>query len=133
MRTLTLILTLGYAATCIFAGLLGIVAVPAEMRQLYNLDPYAAPGLRAGDLMGQFSFMKATELGFGLFVLARLGAIVEDESERRIFTIIVAAGLCARLLAWMRYGAPSGLFLFFMALEALLLLALLVEGDGSAA
>lgn len=125
MRTLLIVLTLGYAATCIVAGLLGIFTASAEMERFYHLQPDAMAGLRAADLMGQFGFMKALEFGLGLFIIARLGPILEGGSERSLFALIVAAGLLARTIAWLSYGRPSSFFLLFFALEVAVLAVLL--------
>ena len=128
MRTLTLLLILAYAATCIVAGLSGIFAAPAEMHLLYHFDPRTVPGLETADLMSQFGFIKAMELGLGLFIIARLGPILEGGGERRLFAFIVFAGLLARVIAWLRHGEPSTLFLVFLVVEAVLLLCLLIGG-----
>lgn len=131
MRTLTLLLVLGYAATCVCAGLFGIFLPHLEMARLYHLSPAQVPGLDAADLLSQFRFLKAMELGAGLFMFARLGAIMEGGPERRLFAFIVAAGILARLLAWAIDGPPSLLFAGFLAAEFLVLAAVLAEGRGA--
>lgn len=127
MRTITLLLVLGYAITCIGAGLLGILVPHHEMSLLYNLHPTEVPDLNGATLLNQWRFLKAMELGAGLFMMARLGDIMAGGSDRRLFTCIVATGIAARLLAWVMDGRPSLFLIIFLALEILLLAALLIE------
>lgn len=106
-----LVLFFGYVATLVFAGAGGALAAPVDLSLTADLeDPSAS-------LLAQHRFLRAVELGFGVFSLVYRREIFRRRAFNRGFLAVLAAGVAARLLSLAVDGVPSAAMLSFLAWE----------------
>jgi hypothetical protein len=107
LRRASLIFFFAYVATVILAGAWGIVGARLDMRILLQLHLVDLPDRAATNLLSQYRFLRAIELGFGLFALTFWRQIYGIEIYNRLFLTTMACGVGARLLSLVVDGVPS--------------------------
>lgn len=120
MTALALICIYGYGATLFLVGLVGCVAGPWELSLLFDIRGDAT-------FFNQYRFLKAVEMVAGWVCLAYAREVLYPGKVANMFMLLVAAGVFARLLAWIIDGTPRWPFLLFLLLEALVLAVVLVK------
>jgi hypothetical protein len=113
----TLVLFFGYVLLLIVAGAWGIVGARLDMRWLLRLHLDDLPDRAQANLVSQYRFLRAMELGFGLFALRYWREIFRLRSYNRIFLAAMACGVGARLLSLAADGLPSFWMYLFLAWE----------------
>ena len=71
------------------------------------------------NILSQYRFLRALELGFGIFALTFFKEIFSDPKFNKVFLIIMGLGIMARIVSWMVDGNPGLLTKFFLFYEAI--------------
>lgn len=120
MTLLNYIFFYTYVGLVILAGFWGAFVYPyLDFRYLFDLDLYGLPDYTQVNLLSQYRFLRALELGYGLFSLCFLKEIFTLQKYNKLFLTIMGLGVLARVASWIADGIPSHLFLFFLAYEAM--------------
>ena len=117
MRRVTLVLFFGYVVLLIVAGAWGIVGARLDMRWLLLVHLDDLPDRAQANLLSQYRFLRAMELGFGLFALRYWRQIFSVRSYNRIFLAAMGSGVAARLISLGADGWPSVWMYAFLAWE----------------
>lgn len=117
LRRVSLAFFFGYVATLIAAGAWGMVGASVDMRVLLQLHIHVLPHRTAANLLSQYRFLRAIELGFGVFALTKWRRIYSVRSYNRLFLSAMGAGVAARLLSLALDGAPSWWMNVFLGFE----------------
>jgi hypothetical protein len=97
----------GYVGLLILAGAWGIVFGRVDQHLLLGLHLDAlAPRVQA-DVMSQYRFLRAIELGFGLFAFLHREQIYRLPALNQLFLFTMAAGVTARIVGAVVDGSPS--------------------------
>lgn len=121
MRTAARILLWGYGAMLCAVGFAGIWISGWELDTVHHLATESWPPAVRASFLNQYRFLKGVELGGGLFCLGLQARILDGGREGALFLALVAAGVVARVFAWIADGRPSTAFIVFLALEFLVL------------
>ena len=114
-----------YIGLVIIAGFWGAFINPYfDFKQLFHLDPSTLPDYSRINILSQYRFLRALELGFGLFSVMYVKYIFTKRSFNMLFLIIMGSGVMARILSLVVDGRPSNLFLFFLTYEFIGLLVI---------
>jgi hypothetical protein len=117
LRRASLVFFWAYVATLVAAGAWGIVGARVDMPVLLRLHLGTLPARAAANLLGQYRFLRAIELGFGLFAVVFHRQIFRVRSYNRLFLSVMACGVGARLLSLAADGSPSFWMYIFLATE----------------
>jgi hypothetical protein len=117
VRRVTLVFFFGYVLTLVVAGAWGIVGARVDMHLLLRLHLGDLSHRDQANLLSQYRFLRAIELGFGLFALRYWRQIFALRSYNRIFLAAMACGVAARLLSLAADGLPSVWMYPFLAFE----------------
>ena len=117
MRRLALVFFFGYVATLVVAGAWGIVGARVDMHLLLRLHLGDLPHRAQANLLSQYRFLRAIELGFGVFALRYWRQIFALRSYNGIFLVAMGGGVAARLLSLGADGLPSFWMYAFLAWE----------------
>ena len=117
LRRVSLVFFFVYVALLIVAGAWGIVGARLDMRVLLQLHIHALPHRAATNLLSQYRFLRAIELGFGVFALTNRQRIYSVRSYNRLFLSVMAAGVAARLVSLALDGTPSWWMFVFLGWE----------------
>ena len=88
-----------------------------DHRLLFQLDTGTLPEYTRTNMLSQYRFLRAIELGFGLFCFVFTRAIFTERTFNRLFLSIMALGVLARLASVVYEGNPSRLTWFFLLFE----------------
>ena len=111
LKLATFALFYGYVGLLIVAGVSGIVFAEVDLPLLSGLDLDQVPAAAEANLLSQYRFLRAIELGFGVFALMHRHEIFENVRYNALFLSIMAAGVAARLLSLALDGKPSAAML----------------------
>ena len=117
MRRVALVFFFGYVLTLVVAGAWGVVGATVDMHLLLRLHLGDLPHRAQANLLSQYRFLRAIELGFGLFALRYWRQIFSLRSYNRIFLAVMACGVAARLLSLAADGLPSFWMYIFLGYE----------------
>ena len=117
MRRVALVLFFGYVATLIVAGAWGIFGARLDMPWLLRVHLHDLPHRAQANLLSQYRFLRAIELGFGLFALRYWREIFKLRSYNTIFLAAMGCGVAARLISLGADGWPSFWMYTFLAWE----------------
>ena len=107
-----------YVGLVVIAGFWGAFINPYfDFKQLFQLNPSSLSDYSRINALSQYRFLRALELGFGLFSLLFAKQIFEEKVFNRLFLVIMGLGVFARIVSWIVDGTPSILFLFFLMYE----------------
>jgi len=107
-----------YVGLVLVAGFWGAFINPYyDFNLLFHLEPSSLSEYSRINALSQYRFLRALELGFGLFSILFIRKIFEDRTFNRLFLIIMGSGVSARIISWLVDGTPSALFLFFLGYE----------------
>jgi hypothetical protein len=112
-----LVLFFGYVVLLIVAGAWGIAGARLDMPWLLRVHLGDLPHRAQANLVSQYRFLRAIELGFGLFALRYWRQIFSVRSYNRIFLVAMGGGVAARLLSLGADGLPSVWMYAFLAWE----------------
>jgi hypothetical protein len=71
------------------------------------------------NILSQYRFLRAIELGFGIFSIMFFKEIFSEIKFNRLFLVIMGLGILARTVSWIVDGNPNLLTKFFLFYEAL--------------
>jgi len=126
MKRLTTVLVIAYALMLCGVGIVGIFTAPWELTRVFGLDLSPLTPQARATFLNQYGFLKALELGGGLFCLFLHNAILNGGLIGRLFLALVGSGVVARSFAWIVHGQPTWPFIAFLLLEALVFLSTLL-------
>jgi len=107
-----------YVGLVVFAGFWGAFINPHfDFRLLFQLDTMDLDENVRINLLSQYRFLRALELGFGLFSLQFIHQIFNDKVFNRLFLIIMFSGILARVVSMIVDGMPGIMHLFFLTYE----------------
>lgn len=106
MKAASLFLFYAYVVTLIVAGAFGALFAPQDLQILVGLDPATLPPQVALDLMSQTRFLRAIELGFGVFAIVWRRQIFSDPVFNRFFLAAMSGGIVARAIGAVVNGPP---------------------------
>lgn len=116
-----------YIGLVLLAGFWGAFLFPQmDFPYLMEMDLSSLPEHSKINLLSQYRFLRALELGFGLFSILFIKEIFREDKFNKLFLGIMGLGVLARLVSWVVDGVPNHLFLFFLAYEAVGWLIILV-------
>ena len=117
MRQMSLFFFYTYVGLVIIAGFWGAFINPYfDFDLLFSLDPHTLTDHVRINLLSQYRFLRALELGFGLFSILFMKKIFNEKTFNVLFLIIMGSGILARVISWMVDGKPntfSQLFMFY--------------------
>ncbi len=118
MNWLSLFFFYTYIGLVIIAGFWGAFINPYfDFKLLFQLDPYTLDDHARINLLSQYRFLRALELGFGLFAILFVKKIFSEKKFNILFLVIMGSGILARLTSWMADGIPNGFSMLFMYYE----------------
>ncbi|MDP3915798.1 MAG: DUF4345 domain-containing protein [Bacteroidota bacterium] len=107
-----------YIGLVIVAGFWGAFIYPEfDYRLLFNLETNTLTDFQRINLLSQYRFLRAIELGFGIFAILYVKSIFSKKEFNRLFIFIMGAGVLSRTMSIVMDGIPSWMMLFFLAFE----------------
>ena len=107
-----------YIGLVVLAGFWGAFINPHfDFRFLFRMEVSALPDSQRINLLSQYRFLRALELGFGIFSLVFRKEIFAESRFNTLFLIIMASGIIARLVSIVADGIPNELSFIFMSYE----------------
>lgn len=107
-----------YIGLVIVAGFWGAFIYPEfDYRLLFNLETNTLTDFQRINLLSQYRFLRAIEMGFGVFAILYVKSIFSKKEFNRLFIFIMGAGVLARIMSIVMDGIPSWMMLFFLAFE----------------
>jgi len=107
-----------YTGIVLIAGIWGAFINPYfDYKLLFHLDPYSLTEYSRINAISQYRFLRALELGYGLFSSLFVKQIFTEKTFNRLFLIIMGSGILARIFSLLFDGIPSPLFIFFLVYE----------------
>lgn len=120
MATINYFFFYSYVGLVVLAGLWGAFIYPVlDFSFLLQMNIESLPEYSRVNLLSQYRFLRALELGYGLYSLYFLKDIFSKPKYNQLFLSIMGLGIMARLFSWVQDGTPSDLFIFFLIYEAL--------------
>jgi hypothetical protein len=117
LRRASLVFFFVYVASLIVAGAWGMVGARVDMWVLLRLHLNDLPDRTAANLLSQYRFLRAIEIGFGVFALTHWRRIYSIRTYNRLLLSVMAAGVAARLLSLGLDGGPSWWMYLFLGWE----------------
>ena len=107
-----------YIGMVIVAGLWGAFINPEfDFRLLFKIETDNLTDFQRINLLSQYRFLRAIELGFGVFAILFVKSIFSKKEFNRLFIFIMSAGVFSRIVSIAVDGIPSLLMLFFLVFE----------------
>lgn len=107
-----------YVGLIIVAGFWGaFMNVNVDFQLLFNMNPQILPEPERINLISQYRFLRAIELGFGLFSIIFVKNIFSEKKFNILFLCIMGSGVLARIVSIVVEGMPNRLMLFFLFYE----------------
>jgi len=118
MKSLSHFFFYTYIGLVLLAGFWGAFVAPAlDHRWLFKLDTSTLNEFSRINLISQYRFLRAIEMGFGLFTLLFRIEIFTMPKFNRLFLFIMLSGVLARAVSLAVEGNPSPCFWFFLLYE----------------
>jgi len=107
-----------YVGLLIVAGFWGAFINPEfDFGLLFNLDTDTLTDHQRINVLSQYRFLRAIELGFGTFAILFVRNIFSKKKFNRLFIFIMSAGVLSRIVSIVMDGNPNWLMLFFLGFE----------------
>ncbi len=118
MKALSYFFFYAYIGLVSLAGFWGaFLNARLDHQLLFQLDTRDLPEYTRINMLSQYRFLRAIELGFGLFSFFFTKAIFNERVFNRLFLSIMALGVLARLVSILYEGYPSWMTWFFLLFE----------------
>lgn len=118
MRSANYFFYYSYIGLVAIAGFWGAFINPRfDFRMLFNLDTDILTDFQRVNLVSQYRFLRAVELGFGVFSILFVKHVFSEKKFNRLFLFIMASGVLARITSIVMDGSPGGLMYFFLGFE----------------
>ncbi len=119
IRWAALLLFYGYVLLLIVAGAWGLLFGDVDQWWLLGMDLSLVEDEQVqANVLTQYRFLRAIELGFGLCAFRYRHEVFEAVGFYRLFLPVMIFGVVARLVSILVDGWPHPIFLAFMGLEA---------------
>lgn len=107
-----------YIGLVTIAGFWGAFINPHfDFRLLFQMDTVDLEENFRINLLSQYRFLRALELGFGLFSLRFVSQIFQEKKFNELFLLIMFSGILARIVSVIVDGVPDIIHLFFLTYE----------------
>jgi len=107
-----------YVGIVILAGFWGaFMNANLDFQLLFGVDTNTLPDYTRINMLGQYRFLRAVELGYGVFSIIFARNIFNEKKFNALFLFIMASGVLARTVSIFAEGIPSRLMLFFLVYE----------------
>ena len=118
MKQLSYFFFYSYIGLILLAGFWGAFGNPRlDHLWLFDLDTNTLPEESRINLLSQYRFLRALELGYGLFAIVFTKEIFTQKKFNTLFLLIMFSGVLARVVSLVVEGSPSMLFYFFLFYE----------------
>jgi hypothetical protein len=118
MRAANYFFYYGYTGLVVAAGFWGAFINPSfDYCLLFDFDTQTLPDFQRINMMSQYRFLRAIELGFGLFSILFVKIIFSEKKFNRFFILTMSAGVLSRITSIVMDGSPSFLMYFFLGFE----------------
>jgi len=118
MKELSYFFFYTYIGLVALAGFWGAFVYPAfDFRFLFEMDVQQFSDFQRINLLSQYRFLRALELGFGIFSLVFVRQIFIEKLFNRLFLFIMLWGILARVFSLLFDGFPGKLTWFFLIYE----------------
>lgn len=118
MKQVSFFFFYSYIGLVIVAGFFGAFINPYfDLEQMTSLDVYKLSDYERVNLLSQYRFLRALELGFGLFSILFVNNIFNKKQFNILFLLIMGLGILARIFSWIADGKPNSLAHFFLYYE----------------
>jgi hypothetical protein len=109
-----------YIGLVVIAGLWGSFINPVwDFATLFQFQINDLNDFERINILSQYRFLRALELGLGIFALTFSKEIFTQRKFNAVFLSIMGIGILARVVSWIVDGNPGLLTKFFMFYEAL--------------
>lgn len=120
MKTLNYFFFYTYIGLVVLAGFWGaFLGADLDHKLLLNLDTSTLTDTTRANVLTQYRFLRAMELGFGLFSIIFRKEIFTVKKFNMLFLCIMLAGVLARTVSLLADGSPGWIFYFFMVYEGI--------------
>ncbi|MEA2302520.1 MAG: hypothetical protein QOE44_3055 [Solirubrobacteraceae bacterium] len=119
LRRASDVLFYGYVGLMVVAGAWGVVFGRFDQSRLLGLDLDRLAPRTEANVMTQYRFLRAIELGFGLFAILYKEPIYQKRAFNRLFLFTMTAGVAGRGLSLRLDGTPSPIMYVFGGWEVL--------------
>ena len=107
-----------YIGIVLLAGFWGAFVDPVfDFKLLFHQDIHTLPDSFRINLLSQYRFLRAIELGFGIFSVIFRNGIFSTPKYNILFLTIMGLGLLSRIVSVFADGYPNGMFYFFLFYE----------------
>ncbi len=118
MKQLSYFFFYTYIGLILLAGFWGAFGLPRlDHLWLFNFDTDTLPEESRINMLSQYRFLRALELGYGLFAVIFTKEIFTEKKFNTLFLLIMFSGVLARVVSLVMEGSPSRLFYFFLIYE----------------
>lgn len=109
-----------YIGLVVLAGFWGAFINPKwDFEFLFNFRIDDLYDFERINILSQYRFLRAIELGFGIFALTFFKEIFSEKKFNFLFLTIMGLGILARVASWIWDGNPGLLTKFFLFYEAI--------------
>jgi hypothetical protein len=109
-----------YIGLVVVAGFWGAFINPVwDFANLFKFQINDLNDFERINILSQYRFLRALELGFGIFALVFFKEIFSETKFNNVFLIIMGLGIMARIVSWLVDGNPGLLTKFFLFYEAI--------------
>jgi len=118
MRSISYFFFYTYVGLVCLAGLWGAFGLARmDYSLLMQADLAVLTDRAEVNVLSQYRFLRALELGFGLFALSFVKEIFSERKFNHLFLGIMGMGILARVVSLFYEGTPNSMMLFFMLYE----------------
>ena len=119
MKILSYFFFYTYIGLILLAGFWGaFLGAGVDQHWILQLNIESLPERTQANVLSQYRFLRAMELGYGLFAILLRKEIFSVKRFNWLFLIIMLAGVLARIVSLIDDGSPHWIFYFFMIYEA---------------
>jgi hypothetical protein len=127
MKVATYFFFYTYIGLVLFAGFWGAFINPYfDFRQLFDLNLDDLSNYSKINILSQYRFLRAIEMGFGIFSFYFTKQIFTKREFNTLFLIIMGSGILARLTSLIADGQSNILSMFFMIYEFIALVIIVI-------
>lgn len=118
MRAANYFFYYAYIGMVIVAGFWGAFINPSyDYRLLFHFDTQTLTDYQRINMMSQYRFLRAIELGFGIFSVIFVKNIFTEGKFNKLFIFIMTAGVLSRITSMVMDGSPNFLMYIFFGFE----------------
>ncbi len=120
MKVLSYFFFYTYIGLVAIAGFWGAFLHPSfDFNLLFDMDINQATDFQRINMLSQYRFLRALELGFGIFSFIYARQIFNEIKFNTLFLFIMFSGIMARVFSIFIDGVPGKLACFFLIYESI--------------